>query len=456
MNIGASALLTQQRAINVAGNNIANVNTPGYSRQTLRLETRTPIASPEGPVGFGVRSAGIERAYDRYLGVQLIGEMSNFGRWEARQGMLERVEVVLDESDGYGLTQALSEFWNAWQNLALNPSGQIEREVTAAAGQSLADTLRRKYTDLEQVQEDIDVAVEGAVEDINRLAAEISELNRKIAQTEVGGIAANDYRDSRDRVLKDLGELIEIHAYEDAQGGIVVSVGSGRALVESGNTYELSTRSVDGHTNILWPDSRSGWADITREISAGRIGGWLQVRDEDLAGYQQRLEDLADGLRTEVNALHEGGRDLNGDPGLEFFEGTGAQDFFVNGLITADVNLVAAASGTGAFAPGDSTNALAVAGLRTGLTMSGGSATFDDAVNSLISLSGYDSREAKAQTRHQEDMLTYLENYRESVSGVSLDEEMVSLVKFQAAYDAAAKVISMADEMLNNLMNMIR
>jgi flagellar hook-associated protein FlgK len=287
MNIGASALLTQQRAINVAGNNIANVNTPGYSRQTLRLETRTPIASPEGPVGFGVRSAGIERAYDRYLGVQLIGEMSNFGRWEARQGMLERVEVVLDESDGYGLTQALSEFWNAWQNLALNPSGQIEREVTAAAGQSLADTLRRKYTDLEQVQEDIDVAVEGAVEDINRLAAEISELNRKIAQTEVGGIAANDYRDSRDRVLKDLGELIEIHAYEDAQGGIVVSVGSGRALVESGNTYELSTRSVDGHTNILWPDSRSGWADITREISAGRIGGWLQVRDEDLAGYQR-------------------------------------------------------------------------------------------------------------------------------------------------------------------------
>jgi flagellar hook-associated protein 1 FlgK len=456
MNIGAGALITQQRAINVAGNNIANVNTPGYSRQHLTMQTGIPTASALGPVGFGVRSTGIERAYDRYLGAQVVVENANLGRWEARQGMLERVEVVLDESDGYGLNYALSEFWNAWQDLGLNPSGQTEREVTAAAGQTLADTIRSKYADLEQVQVDIDVAVEGAVEDVNRLAAEIAELNRKIGETEVGGVNANDYRDSRDLLLKQLAEVIDISSFEDAGGGAVVSVGNGRVLVESGNVSELSTRKLPGsHAEVLWPAENGGWTDITGELSAGKIGGWLEVRDEIIAGYQGRLDDLADGLSQEINNLHGAGRDLNGELGLDFFENAGAGEIEMNPAILADSNLIAAASSAVPAAPGDATNALAIAGLRTALTM-GGTATFDDAVNSLISMVGYDTRESKAQARHQADMLTYLENYRESVSGVSLDEEMVDLVKYQAAYDAAAKVISMADEMLNNLMNMVR
>jgi flagellar hook-associated protein 1 FlgK len=456
MNIGTGALITQQRAINVAGNNIANVNTPGYSRQTLRLQTNTPVASPLGPVGFGVRSTGIERAYDRFLGAQVVGENANLGRWEARQGMLERVEVVLHEGDGYGLNQALSEFWNAWQDLGLNPSGQTERLVTAAAGQTLADTVRSKYADLEQLQEDIDVAVEGAVDDVNRLAAQIAELNRKIGSTEVGGVNANDYRDRRDLVLKQLAESIDIQSFEDDVGGVVVTVGRGRVLVESGNTYELSTRNIPGsHTEILWPAQSGNWMEITDEVSAGKIGGWLQVRDEIITGYQDRLDDLAEGLIREVNTLHTAGRDLSGNAGVDFFAGAGAADLEMSTSILADANLIAAASSAGPAAPGDATNALAIAGLRTAGTM-GGAVTFDDAVNSLISIVGYDSRDSKVQTQHQTDMMTYLENYRESVSGVSLDEEMVNLVRYQAAYDAAAKVITMADEMLNSLMNIVR
>jgi flagellar hook-associated protein 1 FlgK len=456
LNIGTSALLLQQRAINVTGNNIANVNTPGYSRQRLNIETAAPVASAVGPVGFGVRSAGVERIYDRFLGVQLNGENANLGRWEAQRGMLERVEAVFDESGGYGLNQALSDFWNAWQDLSLNPSGQTERSVTAAASQALADTLRQKYADLEQAQKDIDTAVEAAIGDINRLTAEIADLNRKIASIESSGVNANDYRDSRDLALKQLSEFIDISSHEDAAGQVVVSAGRGRVLVESGHTWQLSTQTnADGHLEVSWPNIDGGDVVITDEISAGKIGGWLQARDDKIAGYQDRLDALAQGLMNEVNALHAAGYGLDGTAGTDLFTGSGAADIQLNAAILGDLNLIAAAT-TAAGVPGNADNAIAINALSTRLTMNGATATFDDAANALVSQAGYDVQTAKGTASHQAEMMTYLENYRESVSGVSLDEEMVNLVKFQAAYDAAAKMISMADEMMDSLINMVR
>ena len=242
LSTGTSALLTQQRAINVTGTNIANVNTPGYSRQRVNLQTTTPVQTAFGMMTFGVTSTGIERVYDRFLGVQLNSENANLGRWEAQKGMLERVEVVFDESGGYGLNQALSDFWKAWQDLSLNPSGNTERSIVAATSQTVADAIRKKYNDLEQVKDDIDVAVKGGVEAVNRLTAQIADLNQKIARTESGGTNANDYRDSRDLVLKQLSELIDIKSFEDADGQVVVSVADGRPLVESGNTWQLQTQ----------------------------------------------------------------------------------------------------------------------------------------------------------------------------------------------------------------------
>jgi flagellar hook-associated protein 1 FlgK len=457
LSSGASALLTQQRAINVTGNNIANVNTPGYSRQRVNLETGTPTETGLGLMPSGVTSSGIERIYDRFIGEQLNNENANLGRWEARQGMLERVEVVFDESGGYGLNQALSDFWNAWQDLSLNPTGTTERTMVAATSQGLADTIRQKYGDLEQIQADIDTAVEGGVEAVNRLVAQIADLNQKIARTETGGTKANDYRDSRDLVLKQLAEVIDIKSYENAEGQVVVSVAGGRPLVESGNTWQLQTQTnADGHTDVLWPDISGGAVVISGEITGGKIGGWLQTRDAQVVGYQDQLDALADELRTQINVIHASGFGLGGTTGTNLFDSTasGAADFRVNSDVLNDLDLIAA-SATPAGVPGDADQAIAILNLRTALTMNG-NATFDNAANTLISQVGYDVQTAKANSGHQADMMAYLENYRESVSGVSLDEEMVNLVKFEAAYNAAAKMISMADDMLNTIMNIIR
>jgi flagellar hook-associated protein 1 FlgK len=456
LNIGTSALLLQQRAINVTGNNIANVNTPGYSRQRLNVAANAPVDSITGPIGTGVHSGAVERIYDRFLGLQLNNQNANLGRWEAQKGMLERVEAVFDESGGYGLNQALSDFWNAWQDLSLNPSGPIERSVAAATSEILADTIRQKYGELEQLQEDIDEALEGAVDDINRLTAHIADLNQKIAAIEAGGDPANDFRDSRDLALKQLSEIIDIKSFEDATGRVVVSVGSGKPLVESGNTWQLSVQTnTDGHTDIFWPDIDGGWVNISGEITAGKVGGWLQTRDTKIAAYQSDLDALAQALMDEVNTLHASGYGLDGTTGTDLFTGAGAVDMAVNPAVLNDLNLIAAST-TAAGVPGNAENAIAINALRTGLTMNGNTATFDDAADALVSRVGYDVQTTKANAGHQADMMTYLENYRESVSGVSLDEEMVNLVKFQAAYDAAAKMISMTDEMLDSLMNMVR
>jgi flagellar hook-associated protein 1 len=462
LSIGAGALLSQQSAMNVTGNNIANVNTPGYSRQRLNMQATLPLDTAAGPIGLGVQTTTVERMYDRFLGVQVNNENASLGRWEAQKGMLDQVEAVFDESDGYGLNQALSDFWSSWQDLSMNPSGTTERSVVAADSQTLADTIRQKYADLGQSQANIDAAVKSGVEDINRLTAEISDLNLKIGSIEVGGTAnANDYRDSRDLALKQLSEIIGINSYEDADGRVVVSVGSGRVLVESGNTYALTTATnADGHADIVWADSTGAPVNITAEISSGKMAGWLQTRDTKIAGYMNNLDELADTLATAVNTLHTAGFDRNGDAGTDFFEGSGAAHMAVNQAILADPNLIAAASAA-ADVPGDASNATAIADLRTALTMGGTAtapptSTFDDAVNALVSLVGHDVQEANTFQRHQADMVTYLDNYRESVSGVNLDEEMVNLVKYQAAYNAAAKMITMGDDMLTSLMNMIR
>ncbi len=452
LSIGAGALLSQQRAINVTGNNIANVNTPGYSRQRVGMQTNVPAPSPIGAVGFGVRTTTVERIYDRFLGVQLNQENAKSGSWEAQKGVLERVEVVFDETTGYGLNQALSQFWAGWQDLAMNPSGGVERAVLAGAGQNLAESIRRKHADLEQVRRDIDASLAAGVEEINRLTQSIADLNEKIARIEVGGTeTANDYRDSRDLALKELSKLIQTQSYEDSAGRAVVSVGSGRVLVESGNQYNLSIRSnAEGRAELLWPDTGGGWTDISGEVRAGSVGGWLQARDGKIAGYMSRLDELAAGLIEAVNALHAAGSGINGSTGINFFSGSGAADMAVSEDILSDVHRIAAAfSGT---PPGDASNALRIAALQTAPEM--GAVSFDDAANALVSLVGTDVREAKAYSSHQADMMTYLENYRESVSGVSLDEEMVNLIKYQAAYNAAAKMISTAQDMMDSLMNM--
>ncbi len=460
LNMGTKALAVQQKGIYVTGNNIANVNTPGYSRQRLITSNDVSLSTSIGPVGSGVKANEIERVYQRFLGAQINNETQSLGQWEAHKDSLERVEMIFDESGGYGLNQVMSEFWNAWQDLTNNPSGSVERTVLLAKSEMLAATFSKNYEALQIVQGDIDAYIEGAVEEINRLSENLVDLNQKIIQMESTGYTANEYRDQRDVVLKELSELIDIDSFEDASGSVTVSVGSGQVIVEGAHSYTLSTQpNAFGLLDVTWLDGSGNTMIITNDISKGKLKGWLDARDIDIDGHMNNLDALAQTLMGEVNTLHIAGYGLDGSTSNDFFTGAAtAAGIQVNPLIAADTNLIAAAAGFNLVPgdkPGDNGNAIAIANLQQAQTMNGNTATFGAYYDSLVSDAGLGAQQSGLYYDHQSQMVLQLENYRESISGVSIDEETVNLIKYQNAYQAAAKLINTADEMMETVLTML-
>ena len=455
LDIGGSGLLSHQKAIQVTGHNIANVNTPGYSRQRANLVAKPPMANTPGQVGTGVNVTEIQRIYDGFLGVQINSEHQDLGRWEAQKGALEQTEIIFDELSGIGLSAALTEFWSGWQDVVNNPSGHPERVALSSKAGHLANTFNRMSSDILQQQMQLDRNIDATVTEINRMTEQIFDLNNKISEFEIGGQEANDLRDQRDELLKELSEMIEINTFEDNQGWVNVTVGNGQPLIDSSYPWRLATQpNAFGHLDVVWLDNGGGSVNITQDISSGNLNGWLQVRDIDLVDYLNRLDTLAGEIITQVNSLHTAGFDLNGTAGEVFFSGTAAADIGLNPNIDSDPNLVAAAA-TPTGAPGDNGNAFAIANLQHALVMNGGTATFDNYYHVLVTDVGLDVETAGDNFEHQSSIAASLENHRQAQSGVSLDEEMLNLVKFQHAYDAAAKLVSTVDEMLATVVNMV-
>ena len=553
MTMASSSLLAQQKAINVTGNNIANVNTPGYSRQRVAMETKLPLMSSSGPMTYGVEVGNIERVYDRFLGVQINAESETLGHWEARKDGLEIAEVIFNESGEFGLSQSINQFWGSWQDLSNDPSSHNERVVLQAHSEVMTGTFNQIYSDLLNAQQGLDGSIEGAVAEINALSQQIADLNQKVMEVEASGFTANDYRDKRDLALKELAGLIDINAFEDTSGRVTVSVGAGQTLVESSSSHNLTTQ-VNGFglKNIAWIGPDGTTVDITSDIHNGEVNGWLEARDVDIRGYLRQLDTLAETMIEQVNTLHQAGWGLDGSTGTAFFTGlaqaSGSMDSLltitaeaggtgniqvtlvgggtagaetvttdpvtgdiqiaiedgvstggdiatalqahagintvvagapaaawdlsagtntsvlaggisarglqVNSAVSNNLDLMAASS-TSAGLPGNNDQAIAIANLQHALTMENNSTTFEDYYNTLVSQVGGDLQSANAYSNHQSDMVVQLENRRESISGVSLDEEMINLLKFQAAYDAAAKLITTADELLQTVLRMV-
>ena len=456
MSMAAQALTTQQQAISVTSHNIANVNTPGYSRQKLVMTTNSAVNSVLGPMGNGVSADAIERIYDRFISAQINNESQALGRWDAQKNAVESLEMIFNETYGYGLNEAMSEYWNAWQALSNNPAGLTERQMLLTRGQILTSAFNKLDSDLTQSQRDQDFAIGATVTDVNWLAEQIVDLNQKIVSTETGTQNANDYRDKRELVLKELSELIDINAFEDTNGNVSVLIADGRPLVTGGSLWQLSTEpNASGLQDVVWIDNVGNPVNINNDISGGKLKGWIETRDVLIPDYRNRLDSLARTLTTEVNNLHQNGFALNQSAGLVFFDGTGrAADIEVNANIVANLDLIAAAADA-LTVPGDNRNAIEITNLQHQLLMSGNTATFNEYYSSLVRDVGNEVLKSESYYTHQSDMVAQLDNYRESVSGVSLDEEMINLIKFQNAYAAAAKRISTADEMIQTVLQMV-
>lgn len=449
LSMVARSLSAQRMGLDVVGQNIANVNTAGYTRRQLDLAA-VPAYDPQS-AGGGVEIQGVRSVRDRLLDQRLRVEQPAEGRESAIAEGLSVVEATLGES-GESIDGALAAFFDAFATLSDDPTSSTARQGVLVQGGALATSFSGMAERLTSARRDADTRLSAGVEEINALAQRIAGLNESIARAggEVTGTLG--LRDELNQAVEDLSGYLDISVIERGDGGMDVAFAGGRALVIGENAYAVATGvDAEGMVTLL-----AGGVDVTGQVASGRLGGLLELRDTLVPDYLERLDALAFGVAQQVNTVHQAGVDLDGDDGLAFFTPLASADgaarlLSVNAAVAADPRLVAA----GTASAGDNQNARALAALRDARVMDGGTATFTDAWAELAYRVGQDSAAAQDERANRSAIVQQLEALREAVSGVSLDEEAMSMMKFQRAYEANARYFQTIDSALDTLLNLV-
>jgi len=452
MDIARQALAAQQAGLGVTGHNIANVNTPGYSRQRVTFESKAPALTQWGFMGRGVSIQYIERIRDEFVDLEIRTEKQSFGKWEYKERAMKEVEDVFNEPSDSGLGAILSNFWDSWGELANDPQSGSASEWVKQVGSHLVNTFNHLHSRFSSIQTNLDNELKLGVEEVNVLLHQVADLNDKVASTEGRGISANDFRDKRDKLVEDLYELVGVRVIEREDGMVSVTL-DGKSLVERSSVTELGirTRSLG---NIVVSDPT--WAVNKSSLSMvnGKLHGIVEMRDEVIVDQLEKLDEIANTLVTKVNEIHQTGYGKDGSIGIDFFNNStsGAGDISLSHSVESDVSKIAA-SGDGSS--GDGRIAMQIFDLRETRIMSGNSVSVDDFYAAMMGALGVQSQEATFMRENQEFMVQQLENQRSSLSGVSLDEEMTNLIRYQHAYEAAARLVTTVDEMMQVLLDMV-
>jgi flagellar hook-associated protein 1 FlgK len=468
LSLGARSLQTQQLGIEVAGHNLANVNNPAYARQRLALATSVAVPTPFGLQGTGAEAAGIVRLRSDLVDRQVTGEASARGFLEAQQLALQYAQANLGQEidrrasgtagtgatsgvgGQHGIADGLTNLFNAFQSLSTQPTSLTERQVTLQRAADLASRFNQVDRRLENLRGALDDALQADVAAANALLAEIAGLNDQIATAEINSAGlANDLRDLRQAKIESLAKLANLTTTAGANGAVDISIG-GVALV-TGKTVEDVLETYHGGSGELLVQARTGGA---LALAGGSMAGTIDARDGALATLRREVNTLAATLIAQVNAIHATGFSLTGSTGADFFTGTDAADIAVNAALLADPALVQAAGGPGAV--GDNQVALALAQLGSTKLPGLGDRTLTEHFSGTVAGLGQALAAVNGGLEDQTLVDEMLRRQRESLSGVSLDEEMTDLVKFQKAFAASAKLIATVDEMLEAVIGMKR
>lgn len=467
MDIGRRSMMNSQTSLQTTAHNIANKSTEGYSRQRVELQTNEPIGEGKLRIGMGAKPGLVTRTNNSFLEKQIEREDNQLGYINARSDMLGRVEQVYNEQVNEGLNHSLGNMFNAFRELSNNPESLATRTLVKESADHLAKDFHRVNEQIDQIQKDADYRIATKVEEINQITKQVAQLNEKIASVEVTGAPANDERDRRDQLLKDLGSKINIRYAEGKDGQLTITAGNTAVLVSGFSQRDIYTQSTpgrdgkkEGNFDVFFKSTENSTpVNITGQITGGEIGGLLQVRDETCNKLVQGMDEMAYTLAFEVNRAHVQGYDRSGRSGNLFFEMpkdvTGASaDLKISDEVANDVGRISAAAQPGA--PGDNRIANILSGLQYKQVMNEGKSTLDDHYNALVGQIGIETQRANNEQKSQTDIVGQLKNVRESISGVSLDEETTKMIEFQKAFEASARLIRTADEMMDTVLNLKR
>lgn len=510
LQIAGQALATHQAALDVTGHNIANSNNSGYTRQVANIQAAIPLNIPvtgkQLTLGAGSTLDSIQRARDHYIDRQFRWETSKYQYWEGKQEALAIVESLMNEPSQYSLGNDLDKFWNSWSDLAKNPQNTGARAVLYERAMTLTDTLHYINQQITDMQADLDASVKLTVNQINIIADQIKELNIRIKKAEVTMDNANDLKDRRDNLVDELAKLVPVRVVESQDPNFtdrVVSVykiiigneaDPNNVLVNDQIVRHLQNPApdVNGFGRVVWegldPDDPSNWVDLGNTM--GKLQAVLEIRDEYLVNFRNQLDTLTSGIFSAVNLIHQAGQGLKAEDitGIDFFtliddsNPVSAANITVNPLIKEDLDRIATGiipldhstvppthvkddEGNDLVEVGDASIALAIASLAEGWEglkdfLSPGDPmpveadSFTDYYGSVISKMGVDVQQCQRMAEGQAILVNHMYNQRETLSGVSLDEEMANLIRFQKSYGAAARLVTMLDSMFERILGM--
>ncbi len=457
LSLGTRAMQAQQAGVTVTGQNLANANNPAYARQRVNFQTSETVATTNGVLGTGVQVTGIQQIRDSLLDGQIRDEGSVGGFWTTAQGVLENTQTQLGQfldtssstttgsSGNSGLAGQLNGLFSAFKGLESDPGSLSQRQVLVGQAQSLAGSFNQIATHLSAVNNSLNASVTTGVDSANKLLSDIAQLNSDITRTEASTKGtANDLRDLRQQKLESLAQLTNLQTSTAADGSLSISIG-GVAMV-SGAKVTDTLQAFDPGSGQL--QVRATTAGTVLSLTGGSIAGTIDTRDGALADLRKGIDSLASEIITKVNSVYSAGYDLHGNTGANFFTGTNAATMGVNANLS-DPSLVQLAGVPSDH--GDSTVAYSLAQLGQQADAALGNQTFGGAYGKVVSALGNALSTANDQVTNHGSVASMLAKQRDSVSGVSMEEELTNLMTFQKAYQASAQIISTVNQMLATL-----
>jgi len=548
LNLARSGMAASQKSMEVVGNNVANVNTEGYSRQTIQSEALPTVESGGLSFGQGVQISGIDRAQDSFITDRLRAAGEQLGDAEAKASPLADLERILNIGED-SLAGKIDDFFGAWQELSLNPGGEVERGIVMRSAEVLGTQFNEVETSLDRLRHSIDSSLSAKIGGVNAKLEQVASLNGKIQQSLAVGKDPNTALDQRDQLLQDLSQSIGASAVQGEKGMVSVHLPGGLTLVQETNAYELSTGESQNGVQDYTLEMGSSTMTLQRSDLGGEFGGLVDVRDEVVTTVQEDIDSLRTHLIQTVNGQHSRGTGLDGSTGQNFFKpatqwtndntfastspsGLGGGDLTIEfegsadqsvsiasgatleevreAINTAGIGVVATIAGDengdyalqlastdssasitsisgdslgfGGFtehvgagdsglqlaiddidavaagttdAPGDNANAKAIASLVDDTTVDGTYA-FGDFYGKIAAEVGIEVQQNDFQRTSFQDTLDQLKNRRDEIAGVSIDESMIDLQRYQKSFQASAKYMTTVDQMMQTLLNIKR
>ncbi len=451
INMASNALRLFQRGLDTTGHNIANVNTRGYSRQTVEykaLNALTYYSEGWKALGQGVGLSAIARIRDGYLEASARNNLGNSGKFQTLAATLKQVEAAFNEPGDGGIAASMDKFFDAWSALGSNPNDAGARLQVQSAGTLMTSRVRGTYNNLLSYEAQLTKTAESTVNRINQLAEQIAGLNTEIRQYAATGGHANDLMDQRDMAVREMSGLIDtkVETFEDGSYAVYVA---NYPIVDSVGARPMPTTF----------DPVAGTFDaggITYTVRNGELSGIFQALSE-VSTQKTQLDALANEMREQFNALHMTGIDQDGNTGIAFFNDavprTGAIDFDLSGTVKGSPRSIAAGL-TGE--PGDGGLALSFSQMRDTAFAALGNRSFQDFYSSNLGSIGTQAAYYDAAAKTEEAVGQQIENQVQSVSGVSLDDEMTEMMRYQRSYQAAARALTVFDQVTEDLIAMLR